>query len=305
VQLADRVIVRILPAVPRGVVRRLSAPYIAGATLEDARRLVSQLNAAGTCATIDVLGEEVRRPAEAGAIATAYHAVLEAIADDRLDANVSVKLTALGLELDPLLCRSLLATVVADAAARGVFVRIDMEHSAVTDETLRIYRELREAGRENVGIVLQSALRRSLADVGELAELRPNVRLCKGIYVEPEELAYQDRDHIRSSFVEVLDALLEIGSYVGIATHDEWLLERSLERVSGLDSSAYEFQMLLGVRQERAAELVRLGHRLRVYVPYGDRWYEYSLRRLHENPALATMIAKETALRLVPRRSSR
>jgi proline dehydrogenase len=152
--------------------------------------------------------------------------------------------------------------------------------------------------------VLQSALRRSLADVGELADLRPNVRLCKGIYVEPEEIAYQGRDEIRRSFVQVLDALLELGSYVGIATHDEWLLERSLERVSTLDASAYEFQMLLGVRQERGAEFVRLGHRLRVYVPYGDRWYEYSLRRLHENPALATMIAKETALRLVPRRSS-
>jgi proline dehydrogenase len=304
VRLADRAIVRILPAVPRSIVQRVSAPYIAGATLEDARGVVSQLNDAGMCATVDVLGEEVRRPSEAEAIAAAYHAALDAIAADRLDANVSVKLTALGLELDPVLCRSLLATVVADAAARGIFVRIDMEHSAVTEETLRIYRELRQAGRDNVGIVLQSALRRSLADVGELADLRPNVRLCKGIYVEPEEIAYQGRDEIRRSFVQVLDALLELGSYVGIATHDEWLLERSLERVSTLDASAYEFQMLLGVRQERGAEFVRLGHRLRVYVPYGDRWYEYSLRRLHENPALATMIAKETALRLVPRRSS-
>jgi proline dehydrogenase len=304
VRLADRAIVRILPAVPRSIVQRVSAPYIAGATLEDARGVVSQLNDAGMSATVDVLGEEVRRPSEAEAIAAAYHAALDAIAADRLDANVSVKLTALGLELDPVLCRSLLATVVADAAARGIFVRIDMEHSAVTEETLRIYRELRQAGRDNVGIVLQSALRRSLADVGELADLRPNVRLCKGIYVEPEEIAYQGRDEIRRSFVQALDALLELGSYVGIATHDEWLLERSLERVSTLDASAYEFQMLLGVRQQRGAELVRLGHRLRVYVPYGDRWYEYSLRRLHENPALATMIAKETALRLVPRRSS-
>jgi proline dehydrogenase len=304
VRLADRAIVRILPAVPRSIVQRVSAPYIAGATLEDARRLVSQLNDAGMCATVDVLGEEVRRPSEAEAIAAAYHAALDAIAADRLDANVSVKLTALGLELDPVLCRSLLATVVADAAARGIFVRIDMEHSAVTDETLRIYRELRQAGHDDVGIVLQSALRRSLADVGELADLRPNVRLCKGIYVEPEEIAYQGRDEIRRSFVQALDALLELGSYVGIATHDEWLLERSLERVSTLDASAYEFQMLLGVRQQRGAELVRLGHRLRVYVPYGDRWYEYSLRRLHENPALATMIARETALRLVPQRSS-
>ena len=287
---------------PRSVVQRISSPYIAGATLEDARRLVARLNEAGTCATVDVLGEEVRRPAEAEAIASAYHAALDVIAADRLDANVSVKLTALGLELDPALCRSLVATVVADAAARGIFVRIDMEHSAVTDETLRIYRELREAGRDNVGVVLQSALRRSLSDVGHVADLRPNVRLCKGIYVEPERISYHGREEIRTSFVQLLDALLELGSYVAIATHDEWLLERSLARVEGLEPSAYEFQMLLGVREERGAELVRLGHRLRVYVPYGDRWYEYSLRRLQENPSLATMIAKATMLRVVPGR---
>jgi proline dehydrogenase len=304
VRLADRAIVRILPALPRSIVQRLSAPYIAGATLEDARRLVAQLNEQGKCATVDVLGEELRRPVEAEAIAAAYHAVLDAIAGDRLDANVSVKLTALGLELDPELCRSLVAAVVADAATRGIFVRIDMEHSAVTDETLTIYRELREARRDNVGIALQSALRRSPADVRALADLRPNVRLCKGIYVEPETIAHQGRDAIRTSFLRLLDALLEQGSYVAIATHDEWLVTRSLERVASRDAATYEFQMLLGVRDARGAELVRRGHRLRVYVPYGDRWYEYSLRRLQENPALATMIAKETALRLVPSRRS-
>jgi proline dehydrogenase len=302
VRVADRAIVKLLPAVPRSVVQRLSAPYIAGATLDEARRVVSRLNDEGKLATVDVLGEEVRRPAEAENIASAYHAALDVIAGQRLDANISVKLTALGLEIDPGLCRSLVATVVADAAARGIFVRIDMEHSAVTDETLAIYRELREAGRDNVGIVLQAALRRSLADVDDLADLRPNVRLCKGIYVEPERIAYQERDVIRKSFVHVLDALLELDSHVGIATHDEWLLERALERVSVLEPSAYEFQMLLGVREERATAFVRLGHRLRVYVPYGDRWYEYSLRRLQENPALATMLARSTVVRLLPSR---
>jgi proline dehydrogenase len=265
---------------------------------------VAVLNEEGKCATVDVLGEEVRRPSEAEAIASAYHAALDAIAADHLDANVSVKLTALGLELDPALCRSLVATVVADAAARGIFVRIDMEHSGVTSETLSIYRDLRESGRDNVGIVLQSALRRSLADVADLVDLRPNVRLCKGIYVEPERVAYQGRDQIRASFVQLLEALLELGSYVAIATHDEWLLERGVQRVEDVDPRTYEFQMLLGVREDRGTELVRLGHRLRVYVPYGERWYEYSLRRLQENPALASVIAKATALRLVPGRSS-
>ena len=287
---------------PRAVVRRLSAPYIAGPTLEDARRTVAILNAEGKLATVDVLGEEVHRPDEAVGVASAYHAALDALAGDRLDANVSVKLTALGLEIDLDLCRSLLATVVADAAARGIFVRIDMEHSGCTDDTLRLYRELRDAGRENVGVVLQSCVRRSLADVGDLADLRPNVRLCKGIYVEPPSIAYQGRMAIRASFVQVLDALLELGCYVGVATHDEWLVERSLERVARLERDAYELQMLLGVREQRAAELVEEGHRLRVYVPYGDRWYEYSLRRLQENPALAGMLAKAAVWRVVPGR---
>jgi proline dehydrogenase len=302
VRLLDRVIVRLLPAVPRPVVRRLSAPYIAGATLDDARRTVAGLNAEGKLGTVDVLGEEVTRAAEAEAVASAYHAVLDAIAGDQLDANVSVKLTALGLKVDLDLCRSLLATVVADAAARGIFVRIDMEDSTCTDDTFTLYRELRAARRDNVGIVLQSCLRRSVDDVATLADLRPSVRLCKGIYVEPPAIAYQGRQEIRDSFVRVLDALLAAGCYPAIATHDEWLIERSLERLDGMGREEYELQMLLGVRERRASELAAAGHRLRVYVPYGDRWYEYSLRRLQENPALAGMLAKATVGRFLPGR---
>jgi proline dehydrogenase len=302
VGVAGKAIVRVLPAVPRSIVQRVSAPYIAGPTLDDARATVRRLNAEGAMATVDVLGEEVTQPAEAEVVASSYHAVLDAIAADHADANVSVKLTALGLEIDVDLCRSLLAAVVADAAARGIFVRIDMEHSAVTDDTLRLYRELREDGRDNVGVVLQSYLRRTLRDVGDLADLRPNVRLCKGIYVEPQAIAYPGRQQIRDNFLLVLDALLDSGSYVGIATHDEWLLERSLQRVAGMEPGAYELQMLLGVREDRARELVEAGHRLRVYVPYGERWYEYSLRRLQENPAVAGMVAKATVLRLIPGR---
>lgn len=301
-RLADRVIVRLLPAVPRRVVQRLSAPYIAGSTLDDARRTVAGLNAEGKLATIDVLGEEVTRAEESEAVADAYHSVLDAIAGDHLDANVSVKLTALGLKVDLDLCRSLVATVVADAAARGVFVRIDMEDSSCTDDTLRVYRELRESGRDNVGLVLQSALRRSLGDVAALADLRPSVRVCKGIYVEPPEIAFQGRQEIRESFLRILDALLERGCHAAVATHDEWLLERAAERVRGMAPEEYELQMLLGVRERRASELVAEGHRLRVYVPYGDRWYEYSVRRLQENPAFASMIAKATLGRLLPGR---
>jgi proline dehydrogenase len=298
----DRAVVSLLPAVPRRVVQRLSSRYIAGSTLEDARHTVASLNAEGKLATVDVLGEEVTAPAEAESIANAYHRALEAIHGDQLESNVSVKLTALGLQIDRDLCRALLREVVEDASSRDTFVRIDMEDSSCTDDTLALYRKLREDGRGNVGIVLQSRLKRSLADVGSLAELRPNVRICKGIYLEPPAIAYQARDHVRESFLQLLDALLEGGSYVGVATHDEWLLERSLERVAGLGPKEYELQMLLGVREERASSLVADGHRVRIYVPYGDKWYEYSLRRLQENPALAGMIARETVLRAVPGR---
>lgn len=297
----DRAVVRLLPLVPRSVVQRISAPYIAGAELDDARRTVAELNARGQLATVDVLGEEVTHAEEAEAIAAAYTAALAAIDADGLDANVSVKLTGLGLKVDLELCHSLLERVVREAASRSTFVRIDMEDSSCTDETLALYRRLRTAGHENVGIVLQAALRRSLADLADLRELLPSVRLCKGIYVEPPEVAFQDADEIRRAFVDLLDALLDAGCYAAVATHDEWLLGETLSRLEGLPSDSYELQMLLGVRQARAAELVDAGHRLRVYVPYGRRWYEYSLRRLQENPRMASMIARATIARLAGR----
>jgi proline dehydrogenase len=297
----DRVVARVLPAVPRSVVRRVSAPYIAGPTLDDARRAVVALNAVGKSATVDVLGEEVRRADEARAIAGEYHAVLAAIDRDGLDANVSVKLTGLGLEIDFVLCRTLLESLVGDARERGMFVRIDMEYAACVDDTLALYRHLRALGLENVGIVLQARLKRTLADILDLADLRPSVRICKGIYVEPPSIAFESDEDVRRSYIDSLDALLAGGSRIGIATHDEFLIEEALQRVAGLDRSAYEFQMLLGVREGRATELVEAGHRLRVYVPYGQRWYEYSLRRLQENPSMAGMIAKATLGRLIGR----
>jgi len=302
VKVLDRAIVRMLPAVPKPVVRRLSAPYIAGPTLADARATVAALNADGKLATIDVLGEEITRPAEAEAIAQAYLDVLAAIEEDGLESSISVKLTGLGLKLDHALCRGHLEAVVRDAAERGTFVRIDMEDSSCTDETLSLYRELREDGHENLGIVLQSMLRRTVADVGALSDLRPSVRLCKGIYVEPATIAFQEFEAVRANFLAALDALLAAGCFVGIATHDEWLLRRSLERVEGLRNDEYELQMLLGVRESRAGELVAAGHTLRVYVPFGRRWYEYSLRRLQENPKLAGYVAGDVLHRIVPGR---
>jgi proline dehydrogenase len=303
VTLLDRAIVRLLPAVPRPVVRVFSARYIAGPALADAVAAVKRLNRAGMMATIDVLGEEITREETARAIAQAYRDVFAEIEHEHLDSNVSVKLTALGLDLSYDLCRENLEDVVRHAATYGNFVRIDMEDSSTTDETLRLYRELREAGHENVGIVLQARLRRSLADVAALVELRPNVRLCKGIYVEPPSIGFTDYEAVRASFVSCLDALLEGQAYVGVATHDEWLIGEALRRLDerGLSRSQYEFQMLLGVREKRAAELVDAGHRLRVYVPFGEHWYRYSMRRLQENPAMAGTIARATVGRALGR----
>jgi proline dehydrogenase len=296
VTLLDRGIARLLPAVPKPVVRRLSAPYIAGPGLEDAVRVVRRLNGEGKVATVDVLGEEITNAAAAEEIARSYHEVLARIEAAGLDANISVKLTGLGLGLGYDLCRENLEAVVEDARARGNFVRIDMEDASTTEATLRLYRELRATGRENVGVVLQSCLRRTRSDVPGLA----NVRICKGIYVEPVEIAFRDADEIRASFLDTLDALLEQGAYVAIATHDELLIGEALARVAarGLGRDEYEFQMLLGVRPGRGDELVRAGHRLRVYVPFGTHWYEYSIRRLQENPKIAGYVAAGTLRRL-------
>ena len=303
--LLDRALVRLLPAVPKPVVRRVSSRYIAGEELSDAVRVVRQLNAEGKLATIDVLGEEITNADEARAIGDAYRDSLDAFEREQLDSNVSVKLTALGLKLGYELCRENLEAVVAHAAERGNFVRIDMEDSSTTEETLRLYRELRAAGHENVGIVLQARLKRTLDDVAALAGLRPNVRLCKGIYLEPAEIAYREFDAIRVSFVQVLHALWDAGCYVGVATHDEWLLEEAKRGVDArsLGRDEHEFQMLLGVRPALGDELVREGRRLRIYTPFGRQWYAYSLRRLQENPKIAGYIAGDTLNRLLPGRN--
>src|SRR5207245_2981864 len=241
----DRAIVRLWPAVPRPVVQKLSERYIAGSELKDARETVRRLNAERKMATIDVLGEEITNEDEAAAIVRAYQDVFADIEHCGLDSNVSVKLTALGLKLDYEVCRENLRVVGEDAASRRTFVRIDMEDSSTTDDTLRLFRELREEGHLNLGVVLQAMLRRTLSDIRDLADLRPSVRLCKGIYVEPPEIAYRDFGAVRANYVRSLAALLDAGCYVGIATHDEWLVGegKRLVKERGLESEQYEFQM--------------------------------------------------------------
>jgi proline dehydrogenase len=298
--LLDRALVHLLPAVPRPIVRRIADRYIAGEEIDDAVATVARLNADGKTATIDVLGEEIQNAEEAGEIVDAYHDSLDAIGEHSLDANVSVKPTAVGLKLGYDVGKANIESLVRHAAESGNFVRIDMEDSSTTDDTLRMYRELRELGLDNVGVVFQARLRRTLDDIAALADLRPNVRICKGIYLEPEEIAFTDFEEIRASYVESLEALVETASYVGIATHDEFLISEG-KRIA---RERYEFQMLLGVRESLGRELVREGERLRIYVPFGRQWYEYSLRRLQENPRIAGYVATDTVGRLLSRNGS-
>ena len=284
----NQLIVRTLPLVPKPIVRRFASRYVAGETLEDALRCVARLNAEGCMATLDVLGEDVTRREETEQTVRDYEQALSAIAQRGLNSNISVKLTALGLKLDPADCRTQFARIAAAARAAQIFVRIDMEDSSVTEETIRIFLEFRERDR-NVGLVLQSYLRRSAADAERAAAVKANVRVCKGIYVEPPEIAFQDREEIRRSYMAIVERLLSAGCYVGIATHDPLLVDRSLALIARLrlPREAYEFQMLLGVAGELRRRLVAQGHRLRVYVPYGEAWYAYSVRRLKENPSIA------------------
>ncbi len=298
----DRVLVASLPAVPRVVVRRIADRYIAGESLDDAIATVRDLNRDGALATVDVLGEFIRNPDEAEATATEYEHVLDAIAAEQLGANVSVKLSALGLEIGPDLVERTLARVLASAEHHGIFVRIDMEHSGLTDQTLDVYRGLRAAGHDDVGIVIQAYMRRSAADLAALAELQPSVRLVKGIYVEPPDIAFQGMPEINASFLRLLEQLIDQGSYVGIATHDRSLVAGALELIERrrLGRDRYEFQMLLGVASDTGRRLIADGHRLRVYVPYGGAWYAYSVRRLKENPSIAGYVARDVVRTIVP-----
>ena len=284
----NRAIVATLPLVPKAIVRRIASRYVAGETLDEALSTVAKLNAEGCMATLDVLGEDVTRREETEQTVEAYARALQEIAARRLDSNISVKLTALGLKLDPAECRRQFGRIVDAARSQGIFVRIDMEDSSVTEETIRIFLEFRER-YEKTGLVLQAYLRRTASDARRAAAVKANVRVCKGIYVEPPQIAFQDPDEIRDSYAATVEFLVDAGCYVGIATHDPLLAERARATIATrkLPREAYEFQMLLGVAGTLRRRLVAEGHRLRVYVPYGDAWYAYSVRRLKENPSIA------------------
>jgi proline dehydrogenase len=293
-----RALAGILPFVPRPIVWAVAKRYVAGSTLEDALRVTRELARQNRLVTLDVLGEQFDSREQVMSMMGEYERALGKLEQDHPSTTLSVMMTGFGLRLDPELCWRNLRRLAKDAADRAIGMTLNMEDSSTVDATLDTYRRLRAEGFDRVGIVLQSCLRRTLGDVAALAHLEPRVRIVKGIWHEPESVAFLDPEAIRRNYVAILEALIACGSYPEVATHDEWLIERSVGLLAGLSPAQYEFQMLLGVTPKRGDALIARGHRLRVYVPYGQDWYAYSLRRLRENPEMAQYIARDTIAEL-------
>ena len=291
--LLNKLIVATIPLVPRRIVRYFAGRYIAGETIDHAIAKVRQLNGEGTCATLDVLGEDVFTREEATAFREQANQVLHTIVREKLDSNLSIKLTSLGLKIDKDFCRENTREILKVAAGYGIFVRFDMEDSTCTSDTIEIFRALRR-DFPKTGIVLQAYLYRTEEDARQLAAEGVGFRLCKGIYKERKEIAFQGREEVQRNFLKVLGLMLRAGAYVGIATHDSVLVDgaQAMIRDLGLRKDQYEFQMLLGVRPELRRTLVREGHKVRVYVPFGEHWYGYSTRRFKENPEIAGYVFK-------------
>lgn len=273
--------------------------YVAGETLDQCVAVLSRLTAQGLHANTTLLGESVRDRAEAEAVAAEYERILERLHAEQLPVNVALKLTHLGLELDEELARANVSRVVDAAERLGSFVRIDMEQSAVVDATLRIYRSLRESGRERVGTVLQSYLYRTEGDLDALLPLGPNLRLVKGAYLEPPDVAYPDKADVDAAYRRLVETGLRGGAYLAVATHDETLIEHVIafaER-EGIGRDRFELQLLYGVRPALQLDLVRRGYKVLVATPYGPEWYPYLMRRLAERPANLAFFARNLVRR--------
>jgi proline dehydrogenase len=273
--------------------KKFASRFVAGETLDDALRAVAALNAKGITASLDLLGESVTNEREARAGAAEYLHILDRIHEQKLDANVSVKLTAMGLDISEELCVAIMHDVLDRARAYDTFVRLDMEGSAYTERTLELfYDRLYPAYKSNVGIVLQSYLYRTWSDVEQAVQAKPRVRLCKGAYKEPPSVAFPDKKEVDANYIKCMHALMEGAVYPAIATHDPAIITEAkrFAKERGIDSSRFEFQMLYGVRRDLQEQLVREGFRMRVYVPFGTQWYPYLMRRLAERPANVAFI---------------
>ena len=268
--------------------KKLTTRFVAGETIDEAAAAIQELNAEGCSASFDHLNESVANSAEAEAEVKEYLQILNRIDEAGINSNVSIKLTQFGLELDPELAYRNSRAVVEDAARRENFVRVDMEGSNVTQLTIDIFKRLRaEFGLDDVGIVLQSYLRRTYADAQELVKLPARIRICKGAYNEPPEVAFPNKKDVDENYVRVMQLLLSSGIYHGIATHDPKMIGATIDFVQrqGISKGTFEFQMLYGVRRDLQRQLAKDGYNLRVYVPYGKHWYPYFMRRLAERPA--------------------
>jgi proline dehydrogenase len=293
VSVFTRAIAAALPLVPSPIVRKVASRYVAGENLSDALDAVARLNAEGASATLDVLGEDVTSREETKIFAEEYKRALTEIAGRKLDSNISVKLSAMGLRFDRGLALENFRQVAGEAKRRQNFVRIDMEDSSLTQATIDLFRSARQEF-DNVGIVLQAYLRRTQSDVADAIAEKWNVRICKGIYVEPPSLAFRDADLLRRNYAYVTDRMLAARIPLGIATHDEAMVLEALHSIErhGCPRESYEFQMLMGVTPALRRLILGQGHRLRVYVPYGKSWKGYSLRRLKENPEIVRHILR-------------
>jgi proline dehydrogenase len=278
-----------------GLFKRLTTRFVAGETIEEALAAIRDLNAQGCSASFDHLNESVSSPPEAEGEVREYLRILERIEETGINSNISIKLTQFGLELDPELAYKNARAVVSDAARRGIFVRVDMESSSVTQITIDVLKRLRsEFGLNDVGIVLQSYLRRTYDDAQELVKLPARIRICKGAYNEPPEMAFPDKKDTDENYVRVMQLLLSSGVYHGIATHDPKMIEATIAYAQreGIGKDKFEFQMLYGVRRDLQRQLAKDGYNMRVYVPYGKHWYPYFMRRLAERPANIWFVLK-------------
>ena len=288
-----------------GIAKKFARRFVAGETAEEALDAVKALNAKGITASLDLLGESVHNEAEARASGRDYIRLLDQIRQRNLDANVSVKLTAMGLDISEELCISIMHEVLDRARQHHTFVRLDMESSEYTERTLRLFEQrLYPAYPENVGIVLQSYLYRTAADVERAIQLKCRVRLCKGAYKEPATVAYPEKVDVDANYVRCMQELMRHGNYPGLATHDEAIIRAAKQFAADekIPADRYEFQMLYGVRRDLQEQLVAEGYRMRVYVPFGTQWYPYLMRRLAERPANLAFIAGNIVKETVGRR---
>lgn len=289
----NKLIVKIVELMPKSLVRVFSNRYIAGDSLKDGVEFVQKLNSQNILATMDVLGEAISTKDEAIEAKNEFIEVLEAIRKYQLNANISVKASQMGILLDEEFCFKQVSEIVEKAAADKNYVRLDMEDSTTTDKIINLLNRLRET-HNNVGIVVQACLRRTLDDVKKLNVTGTNYRLCKGIYIEPEAISYRGKQEIRDNYLRILREMLTNGNYVGIATHDEYLITNAMKMITelGIAKDKYEFQMLCGVHEDLRDAINKQGHKIRIYVPFGEHWYQYSIRRLQENPQVAGHILK-------------